>query len=170
MTNKYLDGMAVAIVVFFGIMFFGMSISVFKNLDANCPSSTLRDGWAVIQALGALMITAGIYYFICVVFYDCYRNSDSIRTSEIYFVIFGIFFGIMAIICGSMLKKYKDLQDDSEIQNCDDNSGTTKRLTTTVLVLCVIGFLGCSGMIARMFIRKENSDVISESPSSIELN
>jgi uncharacterized membrane protein HdeD (DUF308 family) len=169
MANKYLDGMAVAIVVFFGIMFFGMSMSVFKNLDANCPSSSLRDGWAVIQALGALMITAGIYYFYCVVFNNCYKNSDSIRTSEVYFGIFGLFFGIMAGICGSMLKNYKDLQDSNK-QNCDDNSGTTKRLTTTVLVLCVIGFLGCSGMIARMFIRKENSDVISESPSSIELN
>jgi hypothetical protein len=144
------DTIAVIIMTIIGVMFFIMSISVFKNLDASCPSSMLRDGWALIQALGACMVAAGVSYFVCVLFGgNCYSEMDNVRTSEVYLGIFGVFCLIIAGLCAGMIKEYGDLSAKDK-SNCDDDSNTTKRLTMFVTVVSGLGVLISAGMLIKL--------------------
>jgi peptidoglycan biosynthesis protein MviN/MurJ (putative lipid II flippase) len=127
-----------------------MSISVFKNLDASCPSSTLRDGWALIQALGACMVAAGASYFICVMINrNCYSQVETVRTGEVYFGIFGVFSLVIVGICASMLKEYGDISDKDKA-NCDDTKNTTKRLTMFVTIMSSMGVLFTGGYLIKL--------------------
>jgi len=149
-----MDTIAVIVMTAIGLIFFIMSMSVFKNLDANCPSSMLRNSWAIIQALGACMVAAGIAYFGCVLFGgNCYSNLDSVRTVEVYISIFGVFSLIIVGLCIGMLKQYGGLSAQDK-KNCDDNSNTTKRLTTFVTVLSSIGILLAGGMLVKLHIEE----------------
>ena len=151
-----LDTIAVICMSILGLVFFIMSISVFKNLDASCPSSMLRDGWALIQALGACMITAGIAYFACaIVGGKCYTEIETTRTTEVYLGIFGVFSLVIVGLCAGMLKQYGDLSDDDK-NECDDDSNTTKRLTTFVTIMASLGVVFTVSMLIKTHL-EENS-------------
>lgn len=148
------DTIAVIIMTIVGLIFFIMSISVFKNLDANCPSSALRDGWALIQALGACMVAAGASYFACVLFGGkCYTNSEDIRTSEVYIGIFGVFSLVIVGMCAVMVKDYQNLPP-ADKKNCDDKSATTKKLTMFVLVLSILGTIFSGSMLVKLHLEE----------------
>lgn len=154
LTLQKLDTIAVSIMIIIGLIFFGMSISVFKNLDSTCPSSTLRDGWALIQALGACMVVAGISYFICVAFGEgCYKKVELVRTSEGYIGIFAVFFLIIIGVCSAMLKEYSTISP-ADIQNCDDSSHTTKRTTIIVTVVSGVGLLLSIGSLFKTYLNQ----------------
>lgn len=148
------DTIAVIIMTIIGLIFFVMSMSVFKNLDASCPSSVIRDGWAIIQTLGACMIAAGISYFICVLFGGkCYTNIDTVRTSEVYIGIFGVFSLIIVGLCAIMLKEYESLSSTDK-QNCDDNTNTTKKLTIFVTIMSGIGIIFSGSMLVKLHLEE----------------
>lgn len=152
------DTISIIIASIIGITFFGLSLSVFKNLDANCPSSIIRNGWALIQAIGACMVAAGVSYFICVLFGGrCYENVDYVRTSEIYIAIFGFFFLVVLGICASMLKDYKDLKE-SEKDNCDDKSNTTQKSTIFITIISGLGLIFSIGYFIKLRL-EENKEL-----------
>ena len=144
------DTIAVIGMTIVGLIFFLMSLSVFKNLDADCPSSMLRDGWALIQALGACMVAAGVSYFICVLFgSNCYSQVETVRTGEVYFGIFGVFSLIIVGICAGMLKEYADITDKDKAA-CDDNNSSTKRLTMFVTIMSAMGVIFSAGYLIKL--------------------
>ena len=151
MTNlQKSDTISVIGMTIVGLIFFLLSLSVFKNLDAGCPSSMLRDGWALIQALGACMAAAGISYFLCVLFgSDCYSKEDTIHTGEVYFGIFGVFCFIIVALCAGMLKEYGNLSAKDK-GDCDDNSNTTKRLTMFVTIMSSMGVIFSLGYFIKL--------------------
>ena len=124
-----LDTIAVICMSILGLVFFIMSISVFKNLDASCPSSMLRDG--------------------------CYTEIETTRTTEVYLGIFGVFSLVIVGLCAGMLKQYGDLSDDDK-NECDDDSNTTKRLTTFVTIMASLGVVFTVSMLIKTHL-EENS-------------
>jgi len=158
-----LDTIAVIFMTIIGLIFFIMSISVFQNLDINCSSPMLRDGWAFIQALGASMIAAGISYFLCNWKGQCYGDSDNSRTHLVYFCIFGVFFLIIIGICAGMINEYQNL---SSKKDCDDNNNTTKNSTIFVTIMSGICLIFCISIIIKTYI--EHNKMESSLPSSTE--
>lgn len=151
-----IDSIAIIIMSILGAVFFLMASFVFKNLDANCPSSALRNGWAFIQALGACMLVAGVSYFVCVLFGgNCYSSADSVRTIEVYFGIFAFFCLLIVGLCGGMLKEYSNLSPTDK-NNCDDGKNTTKRSIMFVTVISGLGLLGSIGFFIKVHFEEKN--------------
>lgn len=134
-----------------GLIFFIVSTRVFQNLQSSCPSSILRDGWSLIQALGAGLFALGISYFLCAINGSCYEggdnNSDS-NTAEVYMAFFSILFLVILIMCIAMLVQYSKLTDQ-EKSNCD-SSNTTKNMTIMVTVMSGFGLLASSGLLIHL--------------------
>lgn len=145
MLRNYYDGITVAIFFTTGLLFFGSSIKVFNNLEGSCPSSTVKTGWCLIQALSVCIIISGIAYAICNIFGYCYNDYTG-RTFEIYIIIFGMFFLFILLLCSAIIAEY-DKIDISELSNCDNDNKDLKKLTTFILAMCMICFIGCVGYI-----------------------
>ena len=147
---KKLDSIAIGIASLTGLIFFSTSATVFKNLDGSCSSGTVRNGWAIIQALGACMLIAGIAYFICTIFGGkCYSESGASQTGETYvgiMIVFSLFTCGLAI---TMLVEYNKLSSDEQTE-CDDGSKTVKKMTVLILILSIIGIITSGSILAKL--------------------
>lgn len=156
-----LDSVAVIIMIIIGLIFFFLSMSVFKNLDASCPSSTIRNGWSLIQTLGACMSVAGIAYFVCTNSGDCYTDNQASRTIEVYLLIFGVFSLIMIGMCSAILKEYQGLSEQDK-QNCEDKSKTTQRSTMFVLIMSALGLIFTGGIFIKIYLQNRALENIAQ--------
>jgi hypothetical protein len=147
---KKLDSIAIGIASITGLIFFSTSATVFKNLDGSCSSGTVRNGWAIIQALGACMLVAGIAYFVCAIFGGkCYSDSGSVKTGETYVGIMIVFSLLTCGLAISMLVEYNKLSTDEQ-NECDDGSKTVKKMTILILVLSIIGIIISGSILVKL--------------------
>lgn len=159
-----IDAISIIIMSLIGIVFFSLATQAFQNLDADCPSSMIRNGFALIQALGACMAVVGCCYFICLraTKGGCYKGVDNIRTGEVSIAIFGFFFFVLLGICAGILKEYSKLSD-TELLGCenkvlDNKTGkyyisdnrTTKKMAIGITIICGLGFIFCIGFFIKL--------------------
>lgn len=142
------DNIAVLAIIALGFIFFILASFAFKSIDSPCPRGIIRNGWTVIQVIGACMVTAGISFFICTLFGGkCYSNIRNVRTAEIYFGGFLVFGLVTLGMASSMINEYKEIGEKPEDKYCDNANKTNKKYLNVIIVLCSIMVVFSIGML-----------------------
>lgn len=145
-TLQKLDNIAVIFMIILGIIFFILSVSVFKTLDNNCISKAVKTGWIFIQVFGVSMVMLGISFFICTLrsSASCYSGVSDTRSAEFYFATFGILALVIFGMSISIVAEYDKLSsDDKDI--CDPK-GNMKQIGSFIagisglVILVSVGF------------------------------
>jgi hypothetical protein len=145
-TLQKLDNIAVIFMIILGIIFFTLSITVFKTLDNNCPSKTVKTGWIFIQVFGLSMVMLGVSFFICTLrsSASCYSGVSDTRSAEFYFATFGVLALVIFGMAISIVAEYDKLSSDDK--GVCDPKGNMKQLGTFIagiaglVIVISIGF------------------------------
>lgn len=135
-TSQKVDNIAVIVGTILGLVFFSMASLAFQNLDVKCPSFTIRNGWVLIQVLGACMAMGGISFFFCTLRENKCYDGDINRAIEVYFVLFGILGLIMLGICIVMILEYSKLRT---LSDCDNKNKMGKK--SVIFISAISGLI-----------------------------
>lgn len=157
--QQKIDNIAILVMTILGVIFFAVATTAFKNIDVECPSKTIRNGWTVILTLGACMVVSGISFFACTLFSgaDCYHHSTSIRTLDVYFGFFLILGLFMVGMCSAMLDKYNKLSS-TDLKSCDDGTSNKKK-AIMILVFSLLIVLFSSGILVKIHLSDKEPEM-----------
>jgi len=117
-----------------GITFFGMGISVSNKLKDDCPSSMIKNGWILIQTLGACMIASVFSFWLCIFRKGC-EDIDHTNTS---LVSLGSLFLINVCIIGVSIGILVEIGKTKNYSTLCDSSDTVKSSSIVVLVFSML--------------------------------
>jgi len=138
--QKVIDSVFILIIGTIGLIFSGISVTTLTKVTSECDSSFIRNGWTGILCVGACMAMTAIMFFTCILSENCYTETG-VKRNEISYLSGMLFLSIISIaICALMIKKYKEIEDDSQYQECGKNPGQTNIII--ILALSSIIFLG----------------------------
>lgn len=138
--QKVIDSVFILIIGTLGLIFSGISVTTLTKVTSECESSFIRNGWTGILCVGACMAITAIMFFSCILSQNCYTETG-VKRNEISYLAGMLVLSIISIvICTFMMKKYKEIEDDSQYEECGKNPGQTNVII--ILALSSIIFLG----------------------------
>ncbi len=128
--------------VFFGALICGMSIYALTQVTKTKAPIIINVGWNILLNIGACVMTAGIYMFICTGYtMGCVYDQHMER----YFWLFLAISIILVVIAGMILHEYMSGRP-SEYENSDSKN---KELIATILSVGCVMFIVCIAGISK---------------------
>lgn len=138
-TKEEVDTVLMIAVVFLGFILFILAVFTFKGLNKACPVAIIKSGVTALMAMGAIMTTVGIGYFICTSNNTCYFNEGTTSVTEIYFGVATLLSILMVVLSSLMLSNF-----DKNSRECGDKDVRGKlvgfvAVSVVLFIACIAG-------------------------------